>query len=112
IFFSRFVARDRSAFEANLFGAGELARYRDADGRLRGFIVNSLCFEGGRIVIYTLYAAFDPEVRGSNLSQREGLRWFIRSKLAHPFTPCAWMFTASTYKSYLLLPRNFVEYWP
>jgi hypothetical protein len=115
-FFSRYVIRDRADFEAKLVTAGEVVRLRDGSGALAGFIVfEELDVEyAGKTygVLNSLYACYDAGVRGANVTQREGLRAWIKAKLRHPLRPYYWMFTASTYKSYLLLPRNFVEYYP
>ena len=40
------------------------------------------------------------------------LRWVLRRKLAHPFTPLYWFLISKGYKTYLLLARNFPEHWP
>ena len=115
-FFEGFVRRDRAAFEEKLRSQQSLVRYRDADGVLRGFVVvdTTVVSHGGRRFgnIGTPYCAFDPGIRGSNLCQREGLLRWAAEKVRHPLRPYYWVFTASTYKSYLLLPRNLREYWP
>jgi hypothetical protein len=115
-FFSRFVRRDRDAFELRLQREGELVRIRDDRGVLRGFVFNELldiAFAGTRYgIFHSVYAAYDPTVRGANITQSEGLYALLRAKLKAPFKRFYWMFTASTFKSYLLLPRNFLSYWP
>jgi hypothetical protein len=50
--------------------------------------------------------------RGRNLVQKLGLRTFLATRLRHPFRPIYWFFDTSSYKSYLLLPRNFRTWWP
>mgnify|MGYP000887921144 CR=1 FL=1 len=63
-------------------------------------------------LIYTGRVCLRPELRGRNVIQRVGLRYYLRARRAHPWRPVYWLFAASSYKSYLLMPRNFVEYWP
>jgi hypothetical protein len=50
--------------------------------------------------------------RGLNLVQKLGFRTFLLTRLRHPFRPIYWFFDTSSYKSYLLLPRNFRAWWP
>jgi hypothetical protein len=40
------------------------------------------------------------------------LRLLIREKLRRPLAPAYWLFDTFSYKSYLLLARNFAEFWP
>src|SRR6185437_1304710 len=63
-------------------------------------------------LLYTHWAAYDPEVRGSNLTQHVGVRCFLRYRARHPLRPVYWLFTASTFHSYLLLVKNFASFWP
>ncbi len=63
-------------------------------------------------VIYTSHVIIQPEYRGHNLLQKIGFRSFIEARLRFPFRPIYWFFTAFSYKSYLLLPHNFRDYWP
>jgi hypothetical protein len=56
--------------------------------------------------------AYHPELRGKNLTQRIGFRSFLRFKLKNLFVPTYWLFFAGTYKSYLLMSRNFSKFWP
>jgi hypothetical protein len=63
-------------------------------------------------VIYTSHVLLREEYRGHNLIQRAGLLTFLRTRLRFPFRPVYWFFDTFSYKSYLLLPRNFREYWP
>lgn len=63
-------------------------------------------------LIYTGITAYHPELRGKRYTQRIGFQSFLKFKLKHPFTPAYWLFFASTYKSYLLMSRNFSTFWP
>lgn len=114
-FFSRFVRRDRAAFEKKLATVQEVF-LGTSDGRIVAFgawdasVVDVDGHPHG--VLMTHWGAIDPGVRGSNIIQNAGFRCFLRFRLRHPFMPVVWMFGASTFKSYLLMTRNFVEYWP
>ena len=114
---SRSGKRTRDAFARALQPADEIFVGREGnDGAVRGFTANKILtleWAGRSItVVYTLFASVDPEWRGSNLLQRIFLRRFLALKAKRPLRPLYWVFTASTYLSYLGLPRNFVEYWP
>ena len=87
-----------------------------ADGELVGTASISVhhCVFQGEIVtaIYTSHVLLRPEVRGRNLIQKIGFRTFLAERLRHPLRPVYWFFDTFSYKSYLLLPRNFREFWP
>lgn len=75
--------------------------------------VYPISFQGRRlVVIYTTHVLLRPEYRGHNLIQRLGARVFLRTWLRYPFRAVYWFFDTFSYKSYLLLPRNFREFWP
>jgi hypothetical protein len=70
-------------------------------------------FHGRRVtVISTTHVLLRENWRGRNLLQKLGFRTFLRERLGHPLRPIYWFFDTFSYKSYLLLPRNFDEYWP
>jgi hypothetical protein len=115
-FFSRFVQRSREAFEAKLSRCEEVFLGRTTDGRLAAFgAIDALSIPAnGEIhgVIVTHWTSLDPSVRGSNVIQRVGFRYYLRYRLRYPTRRIYWLFGASTYKSYLLLARNCKSYWP
>ena len=115
--YSKFVDGSRDRFLQNLADADEVFVCREkTSGRVRGFEANKILHirQNGRsnVVIFTFYADLEPEFRGSNILQRIFVRRFVSLRLRHPFSRLSWMFTASTYTSYLLMPRNFADYWP
>ena len=70
-------------------------------------------FEGKPLLaIHTSHVMLLPQYRGQNLLQRLGFRTFIATRLRYPLRPIYWFFDSFSYKSYLLLPRNFYHYWP
>jgi len=70
-------------------------------------------FRGRRIaVISTSHVLLRENWRGRNLVQKLGLRSFLAARLRYPLRPIYWFFDTFSYKSYLLLPRNFRTFWP
>ena len=70
-------------------------------------------FRGRKIaVISTTHVLIRENWRGRNLVQKLGLRTFLAARLRYPFRPIYWFFDTFSYKSYLLLPRNFRTFWP
>jgi len=69
---------------------------------------------GGRALtaLYTSHVLILEEFRGLNLIRRVGLRSFLAERLRHPWWPIYWFFDSFSYKSYLLLPKNFRDFWP
>jgi hypothetical protein len=92
-----------------------LIRSRD-DGRLMGTasISTHHVMFGGRMVtaIYTSQVLLRPEARGRSVLQKIGFRCFLAQRLRHPFRRIYWFFDTFGWKSYLLLPRNFRDFWP
>lgn len=115
--FTRFVERPRPAFERALAGMDEVFLTREARGgalvafgAARLFTVE---WEGRRYgIVYTGWAAIEPRYRGRNLVQKAGVHFTLRCRLRHPRMPLYWLFGASTYRSYLLMRHNFVDFWP
>jgi hypothetical protein len=70
-------------------------------------------FQGRRLaVIYTSHVLLQERYRGQNLIQRLGFRTFLEARIRFPFRPLYWFFDTFSYKSYLLLSRNFRQFWP
>lgn len=70
-------------------------------------------FRGRRLaVIFTSHVLLHEQHRGHNVIQRIGFRTFLGTRLRYPFRPIYWFFDTFSYKSYLLLPRNFRDFWP
>ena len=70
-------------------------------------------FRGRRVTaIATGHVLIRENWRGRNLLQKLGWRTFLGERLRHPLRPIYWFFDTFSYKSYLLLPRNFRTFWP
>jgi hypothetical protein len=105
------------AFVRDLRAKDEVFLLRDrADGSLRGFstVQSYLRVVGGRRVhvIYSGDTICDQRFWGQRALHVAFLRYALRRKVAHPLTPTYWFLISKGYKTYLLLARNFIEFWP
>jgi hypothetical protein len=114
-FSARFVDADRNYLARQFARHAYLVAFRSG-GRLVGTVsVDIYPFEHeGRAltVIFTSSTILDDSVRGGKLIQRAGVASYLRGLARAPLRPVYWLFDTFSYKSYLLLARNFVEYWP
>jgi len=110
-----FYEIERSYAEAELRRRSSIAMFR-MNGALLGMAsidVAPASFRGRPlVVISTTHVLIRENWRGRNLVQRLGFRTFLAARLRFPLRPIYWFFDTFSYKSYLLLPRNFVQYWP
>ena len=115
-FFQRFVERERVPFEKKLLSTSEVFLGEDAAGDLVLFgavEVLTRAWEGESYgMLFTHWAALDPRHRGNNILQKIGLKYYLKYQLRHPTRMVYWILGASTFKSYLLLVHNFLEFWP
>jgi hypothetical protein len=111
-----YVETSREFYEAKLRVFPEVALFRTRGGVLAGIAAIDVYRADFRsetsTIIFTSSVVIDEPYRRHNLIQRSGFRRFLRARLRHPFRPIYWFFDTFSYKSYGLLPRNFVEYWP
>lgn len=106
---------ERGHAEAELRRRQSIATFR-MEGALVGMAaldVYPAVFRGRSItVIATAHVLLREHWRGRHLIQKLGLRTFLAARLRHPLRPIYWFFDSLSYKSYLLLPRNFRTFWP
>jgi hypothetical protein len=106
---------ERDYAEAELHKRQSIALFR-MNGALLGMAAidaHEHEFRGRRIVaIATSNVLIRENWRGRNLVQKLGFRTFLATRLRHPLRPIYWFFDSFSYKSYLLLPRNFRTWWP
>jgi len=106
---------ERNYAEAELRSRQSIALFR-MNGALLGMAaidIHATRFRGRRLAaISTAHVLIRENWRGRNLIQKLGMRMFLRARLRYPFRPIYWFFDTFSYKSYLLLPRNFHTYWP
>ena len=112
-----FYETDRDFVEQSLKQHQRIVLFRSANERaLIGMASVDLYpveFRGrGLAVIFTSHVLLHERYRGHNLIQGIGLRTFLEARLRFPLRPIYWFFDTFSYKSYLLLPRNFREFWP
>jgi hypothetical protein len=110
-----FYEVERDFAEAELRRRERIALFR-MNGALLGMASITIYtekFRGrGVAVINTSHVLIRENWRGRNLIQKLGFRIFLATRLRHPFLPIYWFFDTFSYKSYLLLPRNFRRFWP
>jgi hypothetical protein len=106
---------ERDYAEAELRRRERIALFR-MNGALLGMASITIYaekFRGRRIaVINTSHVLIRENWRGRNLIQKLGFRTFLATRLRYPLRPIYWFFDTFSYKSYLLLPRNFRHFWP
>ena len=112
-----FYDTQRSYAEGRLQQQRETVLFRTrSDQALVGMAsvnVAPIIFRGRKlIVIHTSHVLLRERYRGLNLLQQSGFRAFLRTRLRFPLRPIYWFFDTFSYKSYLLLPRNFRDFWP
>jgi hypothetical protein len=112
---AEFFDVEREYAETELRRRQTIALFRMNDALL-GMAAIDTCpaeFRGRKIaVISTSHVLLRENWRGRNLVQKLGLRSFLAARLRYPLRPIYWFFDTFSYKSYLLLPRNFRTFWP
>jgi hypothetical protein len=117
IFDTYYLDVDRARFETDLLAKNDVFLLRDADNlTLQGFstvrvfeerINNRKC-----VAIYSGDTIIRREYWGQTALQKAFYLYITRVFLANPFTPVYWFLISKGYKTYLLLSRNFPDYWP
>ena len=112
----RYVDTTRAFFEAKLQKNPEVILFRTQGGRLIGVTaldVYRVEFGGRQAsIIFTSSVVVEEGYRRQNLTQRIGFQVFLRTRLQRPFEPIYFFFDTFSYKSYIMLRRNFTEFWP
>jgi hypothetical protein len=112
----RYVETTRAVYEKKLKALPEVGLLRTRQGALVGLVsfdvYRTRFEERDSIIIFTSSVVIDTAFRGRNLLVRTGLRMVLREKLRRPWLPVYWLFDTFSYKSYVLLPHYFREYWP
>lgn len=115
--FSRYYCEStRAVFERDLQAKHHVIVLREPTGGIAGFSTLETWLQevdGKKVaVIYSGDTVVDERYWGQTALQRAFLRYMVRGKLRHPFTPVYWFLISKGYKTYLLLSRNFLVYWP
>jgi hypothetical protein len=112
---TEFYDVEREYAEAELRRRQTIAMFRMNDALLGMAAIDTHPgeFRGRKIVVIaTAHVLIRENWRGRNLVQKLGLRSFLAARLRYPMRPIYWFFDTFSYKSYLLLPRNFRTFWP
>jgi len=112
---SEFYDVEREYAEAELRRRQRIAMFRMNDALLGMAAIDTILteFRGRKLcALSTAHVLIRENWRGRNLIQKLGLRTWLATRLRHPFRPIYWFFDTFSYKSYLLMPRNFHTYWP
>lgn len=112
----QFVEIDMAGFQRSVREKDTVVIIRDTQGDVVGMgTIHTYPFEheGRRHwVIFTGNAAFQSRVRGMNIVQQRGALAFLRCRLRNPTAPIWLFYDTFSYRSFLMLSRNFDEYWP
>lgn len=116
-FAEEYTEGTEAGFRTSLRSKKYVVLIRDARSRalvgMGGVDVYPIEHEARRIlVIYSGNLIFAPGVRGQSIVQREGFRVYLETRLRHPRTPVWLFYDTFSFKSYLMLPNNFREFWP
>lgn len=117
LFAAHYAEVSRDAFLSDLQRKQAVILLLAADGgSLCGFSTlehYERIIEGRRVgVIFSGDTVVAREYWGQTALQRAFYGYIARCKLARPWRPLYWFLISKGYKTYLLLSRNFVSYWP
>lgn len=105
----------RAAFEAGIDKLDELFIVQE-DDKIAGFggvrVLRISWMGVEHRLIFTGRVCLSPALRGRNIIQRVGLRYYLQQRREAPACPVYWLYGAGTWHSYLVLARNFSRYWP
>lgn len=114
----RFQDTDLNYFLGSLRKHKEVVRFRAVGtGELVGFVAIDVIHHRLKpkkmaTILFTSNVVIDPRFRRQNLIQRAGVQTYARALIRYPGRPVFWLFDSFSYKSYLLMGRNFKTYWP
>lgn len=117
LFDSIYADVDRLRFDRDLDEKQEvILLFDEGNQSIRGFStlhVYQRTIEGRDVVvIYSGDTVIAPGYWGQRALHVAFLKYIMVLKARHPFVPVYWFLISKGYKTYLLLSRNFIEYWP
>jgi len=117
LFASYYTDVVRATFEVDLDGKSHVILLRDADDdSLQGFstVLRTVTRVQGRQVaaVFSGDTLVAKPYWGQTALQRAFYGYIGRTKLRYPLTPVVWFLISKGYRTYLLLARNFPEFWP
>lgn len=112
-----FFQTERHYAEQKLKRRQRIVLFRAGPGReligIASIDIYPVLFKRRKLVaIHTSHVLLKEAYRGRNLLQRIGFNTFLEVRARYPLHRIYWFFETFSYKSYLLLPRNFRDYWP
>jgi hypothetical protein len=107
----------RNAFDSDLRAKDHVILLIDrANGAVAGFstVQSYKRVVAGRkvVVVYSGDTICDEKYWGQRALHSAFLKYIVGVKLRNPATPVYWFLISKGYKTYLLLAKNFVEFWP
>ncbi|MBI5507241.1 MAG: hypothetical protein HY903_00685 [Deltaproteobacteria bacterium] len=106
----------RAQFDLDLDAKDDVILLLSGDGVLQGFSTlarYSLAACGRRYqIVFSGDTIVDPRYWGQTALQLAFYRYVLATKLRCPWRPLYWFLITKGYRTYLLLSRNFLEYWP
>lgn len=117
LFHCYYDAVSRETFAQDLAAKSDVILLRDSGDRtLQGFATIQTyrrTVQGQRIaVLYNGDTLIGESYWGQTALQKAWLSFAMRFKLSNAHLPSYWFLITKGYKTYLLLSRNFPEYWP
>lgn len=117
IFDDYYADIDRSRFESDLKNKDQVFLLFDQfDGSLQGFSTIKVFKESinGKefVAIYSGDTIINESYWGQTALQRSFFNFIIKTKMKNLGVPVYWFLISKGYKTYLLLSRNFPNYWP
>ncbi|MCM2279809.1 MAG: hypothetical protein NDJ89_17175 [Oligoflexia bacterium] len=108
---------EREVFERDLATKDQVILLRDReDGSIQGFSTLQVYrreIRGRRVVVvFSGDTVISPAYWGQLALQWAFFRYILKTKLLNPAVPVYWFLISKGYRTYLLLSRNFPEYWP
>ena len=108
---------DAAAFEADLTEKDHVILLRDAgDGSVQGFttlrVYRHAGPEGPCVIVFSGDTIIAPRYHGQTALQRAFLRYVMVTAARAGRLPVYWFLISKGVRTYLLLSRNFLAYWP
>lgn len=114
---SCYLRVDAAAFEADLAEKDHVILVRDAgDGSVQGFTTLRVYRhegpEGPCVIVFSGDTIIAPRYHGQTALQRAFVRYVMATVVRERRLPVYWFLISKGVRTYLLLSRNFLAYWP
>ena len=117
IFLKYYTGITREAFDKDLSKKNHVIMVCDTgDNSIQGFSTIEIMKHtlNGRkfLAVFSGDTIVEKEYWRQNALHMAFLQYIVKLKLKNPFTPLYWFLISKGYKTYLLLSRNLLRYWP